>query len=75
MLADLDGNVVPVRQPLLHVVGNINRNLNEESNSQPANHGIPPEETPTVWQQDPYRQVLGDDVACTQHAHCNKPSI
>lgn len=69
MVADLDGDVVPVRQPLLHVKGNVNRDLDEESNSQPANHGIPPKETPTVWQQDPYRQVLRDDVACIQQCH------
>lgn len=49
MVADLDGDVVPVRQPLLHVVGNVNWDLNEESNGQPANHGIPPEEAPAVW--------------------------
>lgn len=48
-LADLHGDVVPVRQPLLHVEGNVNWNLNEEGNSQPANHGIPPEEAPAVW--------------------------
>ena len=73
MLADLDGNVVPERQTLLNVVGNVNRDLNEESNSQPANHGIPPEETSTVWQQDPYRQVLWDDVACAQQVQCHTP--
>ena len=77
MGADLDGDVVPVRQPLLHVVGNVNWNLDEESNSQPANHGIPPEETPAVWQQNPHGQRIWDDVACVKkvsRSYCHVPS-
>ena len=53
--ADLDGDVVPVRQALLHVEGNVNGNLDEEGHSEPADHGIPPEQALAVGQQNPDR--------------------
>ena len=80
--ADLNSDVVPVGQSLLHVVRNVNGDLDEEGNSQPADHGIPPEEGRAVGQQHPDRQVVRYDVACTQHvllfadsSHRDPPAI
>ncbi len=56
-MADLDGDVVPMRQALLHVEGDVNGNLDEEGHSQPPDHGIPPEEAWTVGQQNPHGQI------------------
>ncbi len=55
-----------MRQALLHVESNVNGNLNEEGNCQPADHGIPPEQALTVRQQDPHWQIVWYHVACNQ---------
>jgi len=67
--ANLDGDVVPMRQTLLHVESDVNGNLNEEGNCQPANHGIPPKQALTVRQQDPHWQSVWYHVPCNHVRH------
>ena len=39
----LNGDVIPVREPLLAPKSNVHGNLNEEKDCQPAHQGIPPQ--------------------------------
>ena len=73
-LADLNGDIVPVREALLHVEGNVNGDLDEEGNCQPADHSIPPEQKEAVGQEHPHRHIGGGHVSCT-HTNCHKDSL